>query len=198
MSVPPAAHFSFASGLSLTRRISSLPNQWPSPSLASSEVSFSDSLTVIRSITVFSVFSYILLNRFLLQWTLVAGLCIRLLGVGLMIHSRGAQASVPHVDVGMVTAVILLFAEIGNAIGNAICVSPFSFIGITKSLLHPSFPSPLVLISWSDMDKPNARPISNSSTKPQRNRTRANILFHLLYPRHVPRRKPDSGRHHRW
>lgn len=70
-------------------------------------------------------------------------------GVGLMIHSRGAngsdaelvwtqllqgigggfaavssqvgaQASVPHVDVAMVTAVVLLITEIGGAIGNAI------------------------------------------------------------------------------
>ncbi|KAH8109673.1 drug:h+ antiporter [Phellopilus nigrolimitatus] len=80
---------------------------------------------------------------------LVIGLVIRLLGVGLMIHSRGAlanttelvftqilqglgggmaaassqvgaQASVPHVDVAMVTAVVLLLTEIGGAVGSAI------------------------------------------------------------------------------
>ncbi|KAH8118651.1 drug:h+ antiporter [Phellopilus nigrolimitatus] len=80
---------------------------------------------------------------------LVAGLAIRLLGVGLMVHSRGAnastteivwtqilqglgggmaaasmqvgaQASVPHVDVAMVTAVVLLVTEIGGAVGGAI------------------------------------------------------------------------------
>lgn len=80
---------------------------------------------------------------------LSAGLCIRMLGVGLMIHSRGAQASttelvwtqilqgmggglaaaasqvgaqasVPHVDVAMVTAAVLLLTEIGGAIGSAI------------------------------------------------------------------------------
>lgn len=70
-------------------------------------------------------------------------------GVGLMIHSRGArgsdfelvitqilqglgggfaavasqvgaQASVPHVDVAIVTAVVLLWTEIGGAVGGAI------------------------------------------------------------------------------
>ncbi|KAK1232837.1 hypothetical protein PQX77_004003 [Marasmius sp. AFHP31] len=102
------------------------------------------------ALTIFGIMGGVILrftHRY--KWTLVAGLCIRLLGVGLMIHSRGAQgstaelvwtqilqgmgggiaaitsqvgaqASVPHVDVGMVTAVVLLFAEIGNAIGNAI------------------------------------------------------------------------------
>ena len=74
---------------------------------------------------------------------------IRLLGVSLMIHSRGAngsdaevvwmqllqgiggefaavasqvgaQASVPHADVAMVTAVVLLVTEIWGAIGSAI------------------------------------------------------------------------------
>lgn len=32
----------------------------------------------------------------------------------------GAQASVPHADVAMVTAVVLLITEIGGAIGNAV------------------------------------------------------------------------------
>lgn len=70
-------------------------------------------------------------------------------GVGLMIHSRGAdssdaeivwtqilqgigggfaavcsqvgaQASVPHVDVAMVTAVVLLWTEIGGSVGSAV------------------------------------------------------------------------------
>ncbi|KAJ8689327.1 hypothetical protein PTI98_013359 [Pleurotus ostreatus] len=83
------------------------------------------------------------------KYVLVVGLCIRLVGVGLMIHSRGAnasdaeivwtqilqgigggfaavslqvgaQASVPHVDVAMVTAVVLLITEIGGAVGSAI------------------------------------------------------------------------------
>jgi MFS family permease len=79
----------------------------------------------------------------------IFGLCVRLLGVGIMIHSRGAdgsdaelvvsqiiqgfgggfaavtsqvgaQASVPHVDVATVTAFVLLVTEIGGAVGNAI------------------------------------------------------------------------------
>lgn len=80
---------------------------------------------------------------------LISGLCIRLLGCGLMIHSRGvhgstaeivwtqilqglgggfaavanqvaAQASIPHVDVAIVTAVLLLLTEIGGGVGSAI------------------------------------------------------------------------------
>ncbi|GAA6013856.1 hypothetical protein JCM11491_000447 [Sporobolomyces phaffii] len=83
------------------------------------------------------------------KWLLVCGLCIRLLGVGLMIKSKGAhgstfflvitqviqglgggiasgscqllaQASVPHQEVASVTAFILLLAEIGNAVGTAL------------------------------------------------------------------------------
>ncbi|OCH87436.1 drug:h+ antiporter [Obba rivulosa] len=83
------------------------------------------------------------------KYLLVIGLCIRLLGVGLMIHSRGAegsdaelvwtqilqgmgggfaavasqvgaQASVTHVDVAIITAVVLLWTEIGGAVGSAI------------------------------------------------------------------------------
>lgn len=79
---------------------------------------------------------------------LVAGLLIRLLGCGLMLHARGpngnmaslvmcqvlqglgggfaattitvaAQASVSHIDVATVTAVVLLITEVGNAVGSA-------------------------------------------------------------------------------
>ncbi|KAG8861478.1 hypothetical protein FRB96_002927 [Tulasnella sp. 330] len=80
---------------------------------------------------------------------LIVGLCIRLLGAGVMIHSRGAQGStaelvinqvlqgmgggiaavvvqvaaqgsVPHLDVATVTAIVLLVTELGTSIGNAI------------------------------------------------------------------------------
>ncbi|GAA5868058.1 hypothetical protein JCM8547_000791 [Rhodosporidiobolus lusitaniae] len=83
------------------------------------------------------------------KWLMFFGLLVRLLGIGLMIKSRGAhgstgflvitqvlqglgggvasassqllaQASVPHQDVATVTAFVLLFAEIGNAVGTAI------------------------------------------------------------------------------
>jgi len=79
---------------------------------------------------------------------LIIGLAIRLIGAGLMIHSRGAnasdaeivmsqilqglgggfaaissqviaQAGVPHSDTATVTAVVLLVTEIGGAVGNA-------------------------------------------------------------------------------
>ncbi|KAG1854483.1 major facilitator superfamily domain-containing protein [Suillus subalutaceus] len=82
------------------------------------------------------------------KYVLVIGLVIRLIGVAMMIHSRGgnasdaelvwtqilqgfgggfaavssqvgAQASVPHADVAIITAVVLLLTEIGGAAGNA-------------------------------------------------------------------------------
>jgi MFS family permease len=82
------------------------------------------------------------------KYVLVIGLVIRLIGVAMMIHSRGgnasdaelvwtqilqgfgggfaavssqvgAQASVHHADVGIITAVVLLLTEIGGAVGNA-------------------------------------------------------------------------------
>nr|VWP00768.1 C3H1-type domain-containing protein [Ganoderma boninense] len=83
------------------------------------------------------------------KWVLAAGLAVRLLGVGLMIHSRGAngsaaeivwtqilqgmgggfsvvaasvaaQASVPHVDMATATAILFVWSEIGSAIGSAV------------------------------------------------------------------------------
>ncbi|KAG1768050.1 MFS general substrate transporter [Suillus placidus] len=82
------------------------------------------------------------------KYVLVIGLVVRLAGVAMMIHSRGAnasdaelvwtqilqgfgggfaavssqvgaQASVPHADVAIITAVVLLVTEIGGAVGNA-------------------------------------------------------------------------------
>ncbi|KAK7689671.1 hypothetical protein QCA50_007466 [Cerrena zonata] len=102
------------------------------------------------ALTVFGITAGVLM-RFLhrYKYLLVIGLCIRLLGVGLMIHSRGAnasdveivwtqilqgigggfaavasqvgaQASVPHADVAMITAVVLLWTEIGGGVGGAL------------------------------------------------------------------------------
>ncbi|KAM3581079.1 hypothetical protein VKS41_006524 [Umbelopsis sp. WA50703] len=86
------------------------------------------------------------------KWLLFGGLLIRLLGVGLMIQSRGAlgsdvelvwcqllqgigggfasvitqliaQALVSHADVAVVTALVLLLTEIGNSVGSAIATA---------------------------------------------------------------------------
>lgn len=86
-------------------------------------------------------------------------------GVGLMIHSRGArgsdfelvitqilqglgggfaavasqvgaQASVPHVDVAIVTAVVLLWTEIGGAVGGAIGECQFFSLERKKKSIH--------------------------------------------------------------
>ncbi|KAI1784448.1 drug:h+ antiporter [Ganoderma leucocontextum] len=83
------------------------------------------------------------------KWILIVGLSIRALGVGLMIHSRGAdgsdaeivwtqilqglgggfstlavsvaaQGAVPHVDMAVTTAMILLWSEVGGAVGSAV------------------------------------------------------------------------------
>ncbi|KAI0763855.1 drug:h+ antiporter [Trametes elegans] len=101
-------------------------------------------------LTFFGIIAGILM-RFLhrYKWILFTGLCIRLVGVALMIHSRGpdgsdaelvwtqilqgmgggfaaicsgigAQASVPHADVAMITALVLLWTEIGAGVGGSI------------------------------------------------------------------------------
>lgn len=86
------------------------------------------------------------------KWFLIGGLLVRLLGVGLMIHSRGALgptvelvwcqllqsmgggfastissviavAKVPHTDMAVVAALVLLLAEIGNSLGSAIATA---------------------------------------------------------------------------
>lgn len=83
------------------------------------------------------------------KWTLISGACIRMIGLGIMIAFRNAnattaqlvmgqvlqgmgggflgitlqvaaQVSVPHQDVAMVTAFVLLFSEIGGACGTAL------------------------------------------------------------------------------
>ncbi len=83
------------------------------------------------------------------KWQMVIGACIRLLGLGLMLRYRdagsstaqiiipqvlqglgggmlgvllqlAAQVNVPHQDVAMVTAFVLLLTEIGGAVGSAI------------------------------------------------------------------------------
>ncbi|CAL1710437.1 unnamed protein product [Somion occarium] len=109
---------------------------------------FSSTQTV--ALTVFGITAGVLmryLHRY--KYLLIIGLCIRLLGVGLMIHSRGAnasdaeivwtqilqglgggfasvatqvgaQASVPHADVAIITAVVLLWTEIGGGVGGAL------------------------------------------------------------------------------
>lgn len=82
------------------------------------------------------------------KWIMFTGLLIRLLGVGIMIHSRGAngtaaelvitqilqgigggfaataiqvsaQAGVTHAQVATVTAMVLLITEVGNSVGSA-------------------------------------------------------------------------------
>ncbi|KAJ7087878.1 major facilitator superfamily domain-containing protein, partial [Mycena epipterygia] len=99
---------------------------------------------------------------------LVGGLVIRLIGVALMLHSRGAngsnfellmtqilqgvgggiaalsiqvsaQASVPHGDVAMVTAVVLLITEFGAAGGGAIAGAIWSSQMPAKLVHHLPF-----------------------------------------------------------
>ncbi|KAJ7444936.1 drug:h+ antiporter [Mycena latifolia] len=99
---------------------------------------------------------------------LVGGLVIRLIGVALMLHSRGAggsnfellmtqvlqgigggiaalsiqvsaQASVPHADVAMVTAVVLLVTEFGAAGGGAVAGAIWNSQMPSKLALHLPF-----------------------------------------------------------
>ncbi|KAF5326806.1 hypothetical protein D9619_005122 [Psilocybe cf. subviscida] len=108
------------------------------------------SQTQTTALTVFGITGGVLM-RFVHRSKpiLVVGLAIRVLGCGLMIYSRGAnasdveivfsqiiqgigggfaavslqvsaQAAVPHADVAVVTSLVLLITEIGGAIGTAI------------------------------------------------------------------------------
>jgi len=89
------------------------------------------------------------------KWIMFTGLLIRLDGVGMMLHSRGArgstaelvinqvlqgmgggfaatciqvaaQSQVPHVSVATVTAMVLLITEVGNSVGTAAATSIFT------------------------------------------------------------------------
>lgn len=111
------------------------------------------SSTQTLALSIFALISGTVLIKFNRpKWLLLSGLCVRLLGVGLMIHSRGAlgpavelvfcqvlqglgggfasnitgvvaQAMVPHTDMAIVTALVLLLAEIGNSLGSAIATA---------------------------------------------------------------------------
>ncbi|KAJ7097775.1 drug:h+ antiporter [Mycena belliarum] len=106
--------------------------------------------TQMVTMTLCGIFTGMYMHKFKrYKMLLVSGLIIRLIGVALMLHSRGAdgstfellmtqvlqgigggiaalsiqvsaQASVPHVDVAMVTALVLLVTEFGAAGGGAI------------------------------------------------------------------------------
>lgn len=107
-------------------------------------------MTQTVALTIFGIVGGVIL-RFTGRYkpVFIGGLVIRLIGAGLMIHSRGAnasdaeivwsqllqgmggglahvcltvaaQASVKHSDVAMATAVVLLVTEIGGSIGSAI------------------------------------------------------------------------------
>ncbi|KAG5338263.1 hypothetical protein C0989_007826 [Termitomyces sp. Mn162] len=138
----------------------------PSRSLVNTTY-FTQTQTV--ALTVFGIVAGISM-RFMrrYKWILVVGLGIRILGVGLMIHSRGAdgsdaelvwtqllqgigggfaavasqvgaQAAVPHADVAMCTAVVLLITEIGGAIGSGIAGAIWSNIMPGKLAKHLPF-----------------------------------------------------------
>ncbi|KAF9457293.1 drug:h+ antiporter [Collybia nuda] len=121
------------------------------------------------ALTIFGILGGLAMRYFgRYKYILITGLGIRLVGVGLMIHSRGAngsdaelvwtqllqgigggfaavssqvgaQASVPHSDVAMVTAVVLLITEIGGAIGNAIAGSIWTNLMPGKLAKHLPF-----------------------------------------------------------
>ncbi|TBU41144.1 MFS general substrate transporter [Dichomitus squalens] len=120
-------------------------------------------------LTVFGILAGIIM-RFTQRYKslLVVGLLIRLVGVGLMIHSRGqhssdaeliwtqvlqglgggfaaicsgvgAQASVPHADVAMVIAIVLLWTEIGAGVGGSIAGAIWS--GLMPDRLRQYLPN---------------------------------------------------------
>ncbi|KAJ7709746.1 major facilitator superfamily domain-containing protein [Mycena rosella] len=125
--------------------------------------------TQMISMTLFGILTGMYMHMFRRYKTLlVGGLVIRLIGVALMLRSRGAdgsnfellmtqvlqgagggvaalamqvssQASVPHVDVAMVTAVVLLVTEFGAAGGGAIAGAIWSSQMPSKLAHHLPF-----------------------------------------------------------
>jgi MFS family permease len=101
------------------------------------------------SLTIFGILGgMIMVKTRDVKWILFVGLLIRLAGVGMMLHSRGAkgstgelianqilqglgggfaatsiqvaaQSQVPHISVATVTAMVLLITEVGNSVGTA-------------------------------------------------------------------------------
>lgn len=124
------------------------------------------SATQSLALTIFGIVAGIIMwatRRF--KWMLFAGLLIRLLGVGLMIHARSpsgntaslvmcqvlqglgggfaaisiqvsAQAAVAHVDVATVTAMVLLITEVGNSVGSAVATEVWSTYMPRQLALH--------------------------------------------------------------
>ena len=108
--------------------------------------------------TFFAILWSIIAFVFQIRWrsSVTSALVVRLIGVGLMLHARnhpttvslimtqvlqgagggivaaatqvGAQGAVPHQDLALATAAVLLFAEIGNVVGQSVA----SAINVTK------------------------------------------------------------------
>ncbi len=140
-------------------------------------------------------------------------------GVGLMIHSRGAnasdaeivwtqiiqsmgggiaavtsqvaaQASVPHVDVATATAVVLLLTEIGGAIGNAICTST-AFLNLAKRQADH-----INLCSWRNMDQHDAGQASSLPAIPFGDGESGHLFFHLSHYHSVSSWRSRQGGSH--
>lgn len=114
------------------------------------------SSTQSLSLTIFGILAGAVMAKTRdVKWILFFGLCVRLLGVGIMIHSRGAngttaelvinqvlqglgggfaatalqvsaQADVTHAQVATVTAMVLLITEVGNSVGSAIATAVYT------------------------------------------------------------------------
>ncbi|ORX37004.1 major facilitator superfamily domain-containing protein [Kockovaella imperatae] len=117
-----------------------------------------------------------------LKWLLLAGVCLRLLGVGLMLYARGphgntaslvlcqviqgmgggfaatciqvaAQAAVSHADVATVTAILLLLTEVGNSVGSAISTAVWTSTMPREIAKHvPSTNNTLLYELYEDME----------------------------------------------
>lgn len=146
-----------------------------------------------------------------LKFLLVAGLCIRLIGVGLMIKSKGAlgsdallvfgqvlqgvgggfaavvsqvaaQARVSHVDVAVVTALVLLITEVGNSVGSAIATAyVLPLPPPEEAAADPPFL--LTLQCLDQRDAPGSRPIRPWKQRyPQRPALRFDLHHRLVRP----------------
>lgn len=100
-----------------------------------------------------------------------------------------AQASAPHADVAMVTAVVLLITEIGGSIGGAIGKLRCTFLHITWLATDSTF------FSWGSMDEHDAWQACPVSSIPHPGRAARTIRLHHRCCS-VPSRSPSTRRCH--
>ena len=98
-----------------------------------------------------------------------------------------AQASVPHADIAVTTAILLLWSEVGSAVGAAVGEPPVPF----PRCLWLSLTRRICVTSGRDLDERDAGEARGTPAGRERDRDRDALLEHRGR-RCLPLRRPDS------